>query len=476
MIPYGIGYKTCQDCRDSAKLRATNKKRKNEEGDGSNASKHARPEAAIPCPTSDGEHFDEGGDEEEEMDDVSFQFIFFEKGKHVTFHGSYTIASDPMVTDKRRVQMMAYEVWKVTGYRFRVKENKTSKNGFLTRMWCSQDQARKQKSRPSDRAGAKHHDTLGMKCYPCESGMRIACMGTNGQKTVRIRLNHHDSHVHYYDVTMPAAAVAIIRENLEWTMPNSMVGKVQEKFPQVMSGQIHRAWTEMSEMLWKRDSLQLPSAQTLLEEYGDEVEVLDVHPAEGVEQLAWVMKKIAEPLRGKVVEIGLNATYNTNSKHLELYTVLGEHDNAGFPLSYSWAEQLRDKYGVIPHFVHVDKDMAEIGMIRDVWLAKIQLCWWHLREAVHTRLKNAKLSTTPYNLGRAHREFAFIDVSFKPAGCADPKELEGGEYNHDAGRSAAAEGRVADLNTLFIRIPPATCDDSNKNLSARQNSNGFHAI
>ena len=25
---------------------------------------------------------------------------------------------------------------------------------------------------------------------------------------------------------------------------------------------------------------------------------------------------------------------NTNSRHLELYTILGEYDNAGFPLSY----------------------------------------------------------------------------------------------------------------------------------------------
>jgi hypothetical protein len=116
------------------------------------------------------------------------------------------------------------------------------------------------------------------------------------------------THVHYYDVAMPSEAVAIIWEILEWTTPNSMVGKVRERFPHVTSGQIHRAWTDMSEMLWKRDSAQLPSATTLLEEYGDEVDVLGVHPAEGVEQLAWAMKKIEEPLHGKVVEIGIDAT------------------------------------------------------------------------------------------------------------------------------------------------------------------------
>ena len=65
--------------------------------------------------------------------------------------------------------------------------------------------------------------------------------------------------------------------------------------------------------------------------------------------------------------------------------MLGEHDNAGFPLSYSllstatalevgkrkkaltaWAKCLRDTYGIIPIFAHTDKDMAEIGMLQDI--------------------------------------------------------------------------------------------------------------
>ena len=57
---------------------------------------------------------------------------------------------------------------------------------------------------------------------------------------------------------------------------------------------------------------------------------------------------------------------------------MGEHDNTGFPLTYcllstataidqgkhtkalsAWAKCLRDKYGIEPKFIHVDKDMAE---------------------------------------------------------------------------------------------------------------------
>ncbi len=91
-------------------------------------------------------------------------------------------------------------------------------------------------------------------------------------------------------------------------------------------------------------------------------------------------------------------TVNTNSSHLELYSVLGEYDNTGFPLTYcllttaqaiglgkrkraltAWGKVLRDRYGIIPRFSHVDKDMAEIGMLKDVWkFTKIQLCWWHM--------------------------------------------------------------------------------------------------
>lgn len=84
----------------------------------------------------------------------------------------------------------------------------------------------------------------------------------------------------------------------------------------------------------------------------------------------------------------------------------------------------------MPIFVHVDKDMAEIGMSRMVWTnAKIQICWWHLRRAVHECVSKTKLSTTPYSLTWATKEFPFIDITFIPPGQCDPKEHEGGHDN-----------------------------------------------
>ena len=158
---------------------------------------------------------------------------------------------------------------------------------------------------------------------------------------------------------------------------------MQNVYPAVTANQVHKAWTTMSESLWKRNAEQLPSVKALLGEYKDDVDVLDVPVVNGVEQIAWAMKMIVGPLRGKIVEIGIDATCksqlkfeayrltrynldNTNAKHLKLYTVLGEYDNSSFPLSYcllstvssidegkqmkalgAWVVLLHDQYGLL---------------------------------------------------------------------------------------------------------------------------------
>ena len=87
-----------------------------------------------------------------------------------------------------------------------------------------------------------------------------------------------------------------------------------------------------------------------------------------------------------------------NEANLELYSLLGELDNAGFPLTYcllstataisshkqtialtAFLQQVQNKYNVTPSFTHVDKDFTEISALRRVWPgAKMQICLWHL--------------------------------------------------------------------------------------------------
>jgi len=122
-----------------------------------------------------------------------------------------------------------------------------------------------------------------------------------------MRIEHHYRHVPYYNVSMPSEATDMIRENLEWTCPNEIAKKVQMAYPVVSASQIYKAWTTMSEMLWKRDPEQLTSVQALLREFAN-VDILSLPAIEGATQITWVMKDIVGLLQGKVVKIRIDAT------------------------------------------------------------------------------------------------------------------------------------------------------------------------
>jgi hypothetical protein len=131
----------------------------------------------------------------------------------------------------------------------------------------------------------------------------------DGTYHITVKLQHHIKHVLYVDVCMPPEALQMIQEQAEWSTPAAMATKIQSIYPQVTTMQIHAAWRELSQQYWHHDKMQLPSAKKLLAEYGDDVDIFEpVGVPEGVEMLAWGMKRIAEPLQGKVVEIGMDAT------------------------------------------------------------------------------------------------------------------------------------------------------------------------
>lgn len=266
--------------------------------------------------------FDEG---EDLFDSLRSEF---RTRSDVVFKGAYEAPDDPLVHAKQQVEMAAQEVWRITGYRFtsvthipaipvqhlsnnRVKDHKTQKLGHRTRFWCSQDKAHKKKSKILEGPNVRNRDNVGMKRYPCRSRLIISCRANaaRGKRTITIQLEHHTKHVQYVDVSMPPGAAKMIREHVEWLTPVAMVAKVQAAYAGVNAAQIHRAWMDMSQLFWRRDDLQLPSAKKLLEEFTDMVDIFSPKAIpDGVEILCWGMKKIATPLKGKIVEVGIDAT------------------------------------------------------------------------------------------------------------------------------------------------------------------------
>jgi len=149
-----------------------------------------------------------------------------------------------------------------------------------------------------------------MKRYPCRSALSVKYKrNKNAGYDIFVNLRHHANHILYDDVRMPPEALQMIQEQAEWSTPAAIAGKIQLVYPQVTTNQIHAAWKELSQAFWRRDDAQLPSAKKLLAEFGDDIDIFE--PAgvpDGVEMLAWGMKRIAGPLRGKVVEIAMDAT------------------------------------------------------------------------------------------------------------------------------------------------------------------------
>ncbi|KAF8527020.1 hypothetical protein BU17DRAFT_61987 [Hysterangium stoloniferum] len=273
--------------------------------------------------------------------DNSSDSIEFRTRSDMVFKGVYKAPDDPLVTAKQQVEMAAQEVWRCLPDN-RIKDHKKQKLEHCTQFWCSQDSACKKKSKISEDLNIKSHDNIRMTRYPCHN---------------------------------------IIWEHVEWLTSVAMVAKVQAAYAGVTAAQVHKAWMDMSQLFWHCDDLQLPSVKKLLEEFTDTVDIFSPNSIpDGVDILCWGMRKIAVPLEGKIVEVGIDATSTSIEQ--------GKRKKA----LTAWAVCLKDKYAINLVFTHIDKDMVEIGMAKE----------------------------------QAHAEFPIIDIQFIPPSKADTQEYEGG--------------------------------------------------
>ncbi|KAF7314814.1 SWIM-type domain-containing protein [Mycena kentingensis (nom. inval.)] len=347
------------------------------------------------------------------------------------FKGRFKMPVDPSKTRKERVKLTNEDVRLATGFRFTVHDNKQLASGHKTIYWCSQDANRKKTSKPSKNPNAKPRETPGMKRYPCRSRLVIS-VHSNGDADateilISINLRHH-RHDAYEDHSIPPGVYAMVAAAEKDVTPALLVDRVKAQFKTAVSrAQVYNLWRERFEAAWKRDDQQLASAQKLLKEFSDVVDLFEpVGVPDDVVILAWGMRKIAGPLEGQVNEIAMDATRTQHELRNSLNCMRSwpSHDNAGFPLAYcllsttssislakrkksltAFATCVRDKYNIQPEFIHVDKDIGEINALRTVFPdAKISICWWHINDAVGKRIKSTKMSTTKYNPKRARQQ------------------------------------------------------------------------
>ncbi|KAG5643282.1 hypothetical protein DXG03_001249 [Asterophora parasitica] len=141
----------------------------------------------------------------------------FRESQNINLAATYR-AHDPGVSHKQRIQSITHDIWAVTGYRFTVKDHPRMKDGHKTRLWCSQDEAHK--NRPSKSSQTPRISTDGVILakarYPCRSGLLISSRddGRPGICIVVVRIHHHSAHEAYYDHTLPPEMTQSIWEKV----------------------------------------------------------------------------------------------------------------------------------------------------------------------------------------------------------------------------------------------------------------------
>ncbi|KAF5379759.1 hypothetical protein D9615_005746 [Tricholomella constricta] len=172
----------------------------------------------------------------------------FKESHNINFAASYR-AHDPGISHKQRIQTITHDIWKVTGYRFTVKDHPRMKDGHKTRLWCSQDEAHK--NRPSKSSQSPRISTDGLVLakarYPCRSGLLISSRddGEPGNCLVVVRMHHHFAHEAYYDHTLPPEMTQSIWEQ---THVKDMVPHLPPPPPPpLLSPQAEPAMTDVSD-------------------------------------------------------------------------------------------------------------------------------------------------------------------------------------------------------------------------------------
>ncbi|KAJ6468294.1 hypothetical protein C8R45DRAFT_1018187, partial [Mycena sanguinolenta] len=134
----------------------------------------------------------------------------------VDFSGSYIVPAPEAdtVSDKVRVQMVTNDVWKATGYRFTVKDHPPTERGHKTRLWCSQDEARRSKHRGNNNDAprvSKQGEFFAKQRFPCRSRLMITCLPspestrTPPGRIVTIRMHHYVRHEAYLESAAEAS-------------------------------------------------------------------------------------------------------------------------------------------------------------------------------------------------------------------------------------------------------------------------------
>lgn len=141
-------------------------------------------------------------------------------------------------------------------------------------------------------------------------------------------------------------------------------------------------------------------------------------------------------------EISMNSTFKTNGQRYEVFVVQNNCGGYGLPIAYLYYCTVQSnlsctsnahvtrrtevlelflaalyKEGRRPTFLLLDKDIGEIQAARNAWkgIVKLQLCLFHMQQAVERKLRATQIKESSYMEDRAkeaHALHSIIDANW----------------------------------------------------------------
>ncbi|KAJ7041720.1 hypothetical protein C8F04DRAFT_1176812 [Mycena alexandri] len=259
------------------------------------------------------------------------------------------------IEEKELTDKLARLVWDAISYRFlttiRFEYN------------CAQSSSRQHK--PKKSATAKHLDKAQFKTFPCEGWLTIWAASGDTQCFVRVR--HQECRQQYVSIDVPEDVKKYITDN-----PNMPV----EGGTQVLSAArlyqkggvlaVYNLWFQQQQTQWRRHNDEVQSARILLKEFSAHGSVYEAEPIpipqdqnDGLTATCFALPSLLRKWGGKIREMALDSTFNTNKAGFECYALLSEVFGSGLPLGFLFLKSKNPEPGkkelyirsLVKHFV-----------------------------------------------------------------------------------------------------------------------------
>ena len=328
--------------------------------------------------------------------------------------GSKLQQSDAGRTDRKPLNQVMQElvgiIWKEGGFRF---FHRTTERNQRFIYYCCQDQARERKS-----SGLGAHDVPKIIRFPCQSSLTIRPFL---EERVLAPELYHIYHQPYHDRQLSPAVMDFIDTCIADLNPVEIFRDLSASgipgVSTVAQHQVYYRWQQANMATWRRHHDALLSAEYLLNE---QPALYDhrVYTSGASKGVALYVRRSIKALISKPKELAMDSTFGTNNAGMDLFSILAEVDGKGIPLAYCFTQMSNwgasssrsdagaqinlDQFlrplrelGFRPTFFGVDKDTAEISAVRQVWPGtNIQLCYWHSKCALRTKLKDTKKTSS----------------------------------------------------------------------------------